>query len=44
MSTLKRMRKKTGNTGTTVAKALVPADGSWSAATVRAALLTGRMI
>ncbi|KAK4246189.1 hypothetical protein C7999DRAFT_33404 [Corynascus novoguineensis] len=44
ISTLKRMKKKTGNTGTTVAKALVPTDGSWNAAAVRAALLAGRMI
>jgi hypothetical protein len=44
ISTLKRMKKKTGDKGTTVAKALVPTDGSWSAAQVRAALLAGRMI
>jgi hypothetical protein len=33
-----------GNKGTSVAKALVPTDGSWNAAKVRAALLAGRMI
>ncbi|KAK4035259.1 hypothetical protein C8A01DRAFT_38279 [Parachaetomium inaequale] len=44
ISTLKAMKKKSGNTGTTVAKALVPVDGPWSAARVRAALLAGLMI
>jgi hypothetical protein len=44
ISTFKKMKKKTANTGTTVAKALIPVDGSWSAARVRAALLAGRLI
>ncbi|KAK3293066.1 uncharacterized protein B0H64DRAFT_205336 [Chaetomium fimeti] len=43
ISTLKNMKQKTGKTSTSVAKALVPTDGSWSAARVRAALLAGRM-
>jgi hypothetical protein len=44
ISTLKRLKKKTSNNGTSVAKALVPTDGSWSAAQVRAALLAGRIV
>jgi hypothetical protein len=38
------MKDKTGDKGTTVAKALVPTNGSWSAATVRAALLANRKV
>jgi hypothetical protein len=38
------MKKKTGNTGTTVAKALVPTDGSWGPAAIREALLKGLMV
>ncbi len=44
ISTLQRMNKKSKNSGTTVAKALVPIDGSWDAAAVRQALLDGILI
>ncbi|KAK9364366.1 hypothetical protein V1509DRAFT_91962 [Lipomyces kononenkoae] len=44
ISTLKRMNEKSKKSGTSVAKALVPADGSWDAASVRQALLHGRMV
>lgn len=37
-------RRKSKNTGTTVAKALVPTDESWDAATVRKKLLDGRLV
>ncbi|KAK9481865.1 hypothetical protein V1527DRAFT_455585 [Lipomyces starkeyi] len=44
ISTLKRMNQKSKKSGTSVAKALVPADGLWDAASVRQALLNGRMV
>ncbi|KAI4595646.1 hypothetical protein KJ359_006635 [Pestalotiopsis sp. 9143b] len=44
ISTLKKMSKKSKNRGTTVAKALIPSDGSFTAADVRNALLEGLMI
>ncbi|KAK3896602.1 hypothetical protein C8A05DRAFT_20457, partial [Staphylotrichum tortipilum] len=44
LSTFKRMKTKNKNAGTTVAKALVPTDGSWDAKAVRAALLKGRLL
>ncbi|KAK9319194.1 hypothetical protein V1517DRAFT_341959 [Lipomyces orientalis] len=44
ISTLKRMNQKSKKSGTTVARALVPADGSWDAISVRQALINGRMV
>lgn len=44
ISTLKAMKDKTGDTSTTMAKALVPTDGSWSAATIPATLLANRKV
>ena len=44
ISTLKKMNKKSKNRGTTVAKALVPIDGSWDATAVKDALKKGRLI
>ncbi|KAJ9148452.1 hypothetical protein NKR23_g4933 [Pleurostoma richardsiae] len=44
ISTLKKMDQKSKKNGTSVAKALVPTDGSWDAAAVREALLKGRIV
>ncbi|KAK1767445.1 hypothetical protein QBC33DRAFT_538348 [Phialemonium atrogriseum] len=39
-----RMKRKSKNRGIAVAKALVPTDESWDAATVRKRLLDGRLV
>jgi len=44
ISTLKKMTQKSKNRGTSVAKALVPIDGSWDAEMVRQELLKGRIV
>jgi hypothetical protein len=44
ISTLKKLNQKSSRNETSVAKALVPTDDTWTAADVRKSLLEGRIV